>query len=259
MIRMIVRKHSILVARVFFRVSLFVLVAGTLLIPVSAVHAANAEATCQKGRYVAAAKYAACHQKAVGRHFGGVRCYDNEAFEGKISKCRVLYTAAWERLQAAASGTGATCDNARFRDNGDGTATDRLTGLQWEQKTNDGSVHDTGNAYTWTAGQMAADGTAYASFLATLNGAGCFANHCDWRLPTIAELQTILPEPYPCTTSPCIDQGMFGPTPIAGDWAATTYVGNPSEAWGVAFQTGNVFHSAKNAHFYYVRAVRAGL
>ncbi len=104
--------------------------------------------------------------KAVGKHFGGVKCFGRREVRGKISKCRVQYTAAWTKLQTAASGTGATCDNARFQDNGDGTVTDRLTGLQWEQKTNDGSIHDTGNIYTWSAVNTAADGTAYTSFLA---------------------------------------------------------------------------------------------
>ncbi len=70
-----------------------------------------------------------------------------------------MYTAAWAKLQATAPGS--TCDNARFHDNGDGTVTDRLTGLQWEQKKNDGSVHgektfrpvhDMDNLYSWSAG-----------------------------------------------------------------------------------------------------------
>jgi hypothetical protein len=256
---MVVRKLPTVVPRLIVGVALIALVAGALLVQVSAVQAADAEAKCQRGRYVAAARYAACHQKALGKHFGGFKCFTSEGFEEKISKCRVLYTAAWATLQATTSGTGATCDNARFRDNGDGTVTDRLTGLQWEQKTNDGSVHDTGSIYTWSDGITAADGTAYTSFLATLNSGGCFANHCDWRLPAISELQTILTEPYPCTTSPCIDQTIFGPTPTVGDWASTTYVGNPGDAWSVSFQTGNVFNLTKSAGFYYVRAVRAGM
>lgn len=249
-----------LVTRLLVGLALIALVTTSApLIQIGTAHAANPESTCQRGRYVALAKYLMCHQDALGRHFGGVRCFSAEGFEKKISKCRVLYTAAWAKLQATTSGTGATCDHPRFQDNGNGTVTDRLTGLQWEQKTNDASVHDAGNIYTWSAGHMAADGTAYTSFLATLNSAGCFANHCDWRLPALSELQTILKEPYPCTTSPCIDQSVFGPTTAVGNWAATTYVGNQLDAWGVSFQTGNVFFLSKDAAFYHVRAVRAGL
>ncbi len=65
--------------------------------------------------------------------------------------------------------TGSTCvANNRFTDNGDGTVTDALTGLAWEKKTNDGSVHDQGNRYTWGNG----DGTALTIFLTGLNTPG---------------------------------------------------------------------------------------
>jgi hypothetical protein len=108
--------------------------------------------------------------------------------------------------------------------------TDRLTGLQWEQKTDDASVHDKDNFHSWSTIPPAADGTAFTSFLTTLNG-GCFAGQCDWRLPTLLELQTILLEPYPCTTSPCIDQAVFGPTAVNGYWSATTNASGSPSAW----------------------------
>ncbi len=259
MTHMVVWKHPTTVGRLFTRLTLAALATGALLLHVSGVQAADAESTCQKGRYTAAAKYAGCHQKALGRHFAGFKCFRFVGLQGQLSRCRVDYTNTWVKLQSRANGTGATCDNPRFQDNSDGTLTDRLTGLQWEQKTDDDSVHDMDNVYTWTEGLTVADGTAYASFLATLNGAGCFAGHCDWRLPTISELQTILPEPYPCTTSPCIDQILFGPTAAVGSWSSTTYLNNPSEAWGVTFQTGNALNTSKDALFYFVRAVRGGL
>jgi hypothetical protein len=115
----------------------------------------------------------------------------------------------------------------RWVDLGNGTAYDRVTGLTWEQKTDDGGIHDKDNNYTWGTFDGNADGTAFTTFLATLNGgvtgvgdcrsedgitqSGGFAGHCDWRLPTVAELQTILLEPLPCSTTPCIDQSVFGP------------------------------------------------
>jgi hypothetical protein len=64
--------------------------------------------------------------------------------------------------------------------NGDGTATDYDTGLVWEQKTDDGSVHDKDNRYSWCPGgappnptcnnpSNPPDGTAFTAFLGTLN------------------------------------------------------------------------------------------
>jgi hypothetical protein len=169
----------------------------------------------------------------------------------------------WPKLQAKASGTGSTCDNPRFNDNGDGTVTDRLTGLQWEQKTDDATVHDKDNTYTWSsggAGNTAADGTAFMTFLAALNSGGCFAGQCDWRLPTVAELQTILLAPYPCgTSSPCVDP-IFGPTVALYGWywSATTNAPNPNIAWIVHFYDGSVNYFDKGLAEY-ARAVRAGL
>lgn len=39
----------------------------------------------------------------------------------------------------------------RWLENGDGTATDLNTGLQWELKTDDGSIHDKDDTYKWAA------------------------------------------------------------------------------------------------------------
>lgn len=160
------------------------------MVAVRSARAADAEEACQKGRYLAAAKYAACHLKIALRDAAppGV-----DGMAGLLRKCRTKYAATWARLQTKAIGTGSTCDNPRFVDNGDGTVIDRLTNLRWEQKTEDGTIHDVNHLYTW-GGSVEPTGTAYKIFLASLNGSTCFANACDWRLPTLAELQTLATE-----------------------------------------------------------------
>ncbi len=81
----------------------------------------------------------------------------------------------------------------RFQDNGDGTISDTRTGLQWEKKSHDGSIHDQDFLYTWSASSEGIpDGTAFSEFLASLNTSPCFAGHCDWRLPTTGELQNLV-------------------------------------------------------------------
>jgi hypothetical protein len=73
-----------------------------------------------------------------------------------------------------------------YTDNGDGTITDNNTGLIWEKKTltYPYDIHTLDNIYSW-------DG-AFSDFIAVLNTDPCFANYCDWRLPNVKELQSIV-------------------------------------------------------------------
>jgi hypothetical protein len=210
------------------------------------------EQQCQKGRYDAAAKYGQCHDKALGKLFA---TNDLTTLQPALSKCRVKYTSTWLKLQTKAVGTGSTCDASRFVDTGVGTVVDNLTGLEWEKKSDDGLYRDKDFLWSWI--------DANNNFLAGNPNGGLNTECpgaegiCDWRLPTLAELQTILSEPFPCTTSPCID-GVFGPTVVHDYWSSTTLADNPTYAWGVFFGTGEVSYGVKTLHNS-VRAVRGGL
>jgi hypothetical protein len=77
---------------------------------------------------------------------------------------------------------------------------DNVTRLIWEMKTDDGSIHDKDNKYTWydsnptTNGDNAGtpgDGTDTEDFINALNAAN-FGGHSDWRMPTVNELRSIV-------------------------------------------------------------------
>jgi len=154
----------------------------------------------------------------------------------------------------------------RFVDNGDGTVCDHQTGLMWEMKDASDSTQDLSNPrdvdnnYTWSISGGPPDGTAYTDFLARLNGtiAGTspseqLGGHRDWRLPTSAELQTILD----CSAgAPCIDP-TFGPTAASAYWSSTSNAGNPDLAWFANFFNGDVLIFNESIDLR-VRAVRGG-
>ncbi len=143
----------------------------------------------------------------------------------------------------------------RYVDNGDGTVSDKTTCLMWEQKTDDDTVHDTDNLYTWSTGSpYNPDGTAFFDFLAELNGPSPFTGHDDWRLPTISELENVVDVSQ---GTPTIDQTVFGPTQQLLYWSSSTSQGNPSRAWFAAFNNGATGDDLKSRGNY-VRAVRGG-
>jgi hypothetical protein len=208
--------------RASLRCTLWVTVLVSLVAQSGTARAATAEEHCLKARHVAMAKYTACQHKALAAYLGAAK--DFSEFQQVASKCRVKLGKVWPKLQAKAAGTGSTCDNARFVDNGDG----------------------------------AADGTVYTGFLATLNDSGgCFAGQCDWRVPAIDELQAIyLPEPYSCTIIPCIDETLFGPAGVYFKaWTATSDATDATFAWSVLDT--HLFAQFKGGSSQ-VRAVRGG-
>jgi len=160
----------------------------------------------------------------------------------------------------------------RYVGNGDGTVTDNETGLMWEKKTgavgigNPTDVHDVNNRYPWTDTGRDPDGTLYTEFLATLNSNNsddpnsvCFANHCDWRIPTIVELQTIIDSTASGCGSgaPCINSA-FGPTSTGFYWSSSSSAtNNHITAWGANFNDGDVNIGGKFPRIY-ARAVRGG-
>lgn len=140
----------------------------------------------------------------------------------------------------------------------DGTITDTNTGLMWEKLSDDRTIHNWNNVYTWD--------NAFSAKIATLN-AGRFAGHRDWRLPNFKELQSIVnyelvPGPTVaaafntgctpgCTVTSC------SCTQPRAYWSSSSYANNPPYAWVVGFSVGDDGEGYK-ASSNFVRAVRGG-
>jgi hypothetical protein len=126
-----------------------------------------------------------------------------------------------------------------------GTVTDSFTGLMWDQCADglSGGTCAIGTAvgYTWSD----------AFGLAATQNAVNYKLYSDWRLPSIAELRTLLKG----STSPTIDTAAFPNTPSGYFWSGTN--ANPSVAWIVNFNQGSTSGDGKT-YPDYVRLVRSG-
>jgi hypothetical protein len=244
---------------------------ATLLCAGTALATPTPEQKCDYARITAWAKYARCVEVVLAKDAKGVTFDEFAAF----AKCRHTYFKNWTAFQSKASLAGSTCDEdivgSRFTDNGV-TVTDNLSGLVWEKKTNDGSVHNGNAAYSWSLnlGLLGVeDGTAFTYFLINLNYSWPgFAESNGWRLPTLAELQTIVLD-FACTGAgngatcrcpvyPCL---AFTDSNAVPDqyWSATSNAFSNAVAWRVYFSNGTVSCNLGKGNSAYVRAVRGGL
>lgn len=199
---------------------------------------------------------------------GQAKCYNNsaemtpcpapgEAFYGQDGNYNIN-PPSYTKLDATGN---ALADNAAswamIRDN--------VTGLIWENKTSDGSIHDGAKSFTWCDTNTATNGgyqgtcgtgtgnaaTDTAAFVKALNDAK-FGGFPDWRRPTVKELTTILDR---SRYYPSFNATWFPNTASSNYWSSTTTYNE--YAWSVDFGYGNVVSYYKTYAFV-VRAVRGG-
>uniref|UniRef100_A0A7C4VR74 DUF1566 domain-containing protein n=1 Tax=Desulfatirhabdium butyrativorans TaxID=340467 RepID=A0A7C4VR74_9BACT len=120
-----------------------------------------------------------------------------------------------------------------FVDNGDGTVTDHITGLMWQQNDTPG--------LNWKS--------ALAACVTSQTG-----GYTDWRMPTIKELASLTSLGR---SGPAINTYYFPTTSSADYWSGTTRAETTSQAWVVNFNYGADNYLAKTSTAY-VRAVRSG-
>ncbi|MFM7144051.1 MAG: DUF1566 domain-containing protein [Alphaproteobacteria bacterium] len=254
----------------------------------------TAAQSCEAAKVKAAGKAAQCRLNAAGvfaASAGGQ--VDVDKRDAAYAKCQSTLNDAYSKAdvkygnecpvpantsivdaltQAYAGNVIVVNQQSRFVDNGDGTVTDNLTHLMWEKKT--GAVgtavscpdvatcpdpHVVNNIYTWSAVNVSPwpfDGTAATVFLGLINSQpACLAGHCDWRLPSVEELLTIVEQ----GSGPPAINATFGPTQPYYYWTATTFAGafTPYYAWFVDFFGGNYQNNGFKLDGYFVRAVRS--
>jgi hypothetical protein len=186
-----------------------------------------------------------------------------------VSLCfGVIGVVSWTSPAQAGNfpGDGVEDPQLRYKDNGNGTFTDKNTGFMWEIKNNNGGIHDVDNTYLWSNTGVAPDGPLFEVFLGTLNntcrddetiacvtngdckarnggpGGPCgFAGYRDWCIPHVKLLQSI------------VDYGTFEPASSVPGltaasfpyWSATTIASSDDFAWFVNFNFGGVNGESK--------------
>ena len=132
----------------------------------------------------------------------------------------------------------------RFTDNGNGSVTDRVTGLTWLKNAN------CFNVQTWTAALN--DANSLASGACGLTDGSAAGT---WRLPNIREIQSL------------IDYGQYNPALPAGHpftgvqpvhyWSSTNFVNSPNNAFQLDLVSGGLYIDVKG-NAYPVWPVRGG-
>jgi len=166
----------------------------------------------------------------------------------------------------------------RFRDNGDGTVTDNLTGLTWLKDANCIQTQYPGFDEDLREGDTVGDGRVSQQhaleFVAGINAgtySDCGASQTDWRLPNVNELHSLFDLrwsapalPDTAGTGQWSEGDPFTGVQFSSDWpycwSSTTDASSTAAAWYVGLTGGSVGCQDKASSwlFFYVWPVRGG-
>lgn len=163
----------------------------------------------------------------------------DEAIEGVIELPRTGQTDSYATGDDGDLEKGVAWPSPRFTNNGDGTITDNLTGLMWQQAGDDSGQID------WTSALN------YAN-TRTLGGYG------DWRLPNIKELRSLANYSQDHLYSWLNDRGFAGIPMSSSYWSSTTVPLQSGSAFRVSMNIGDKTYADKLASSFRILAVRSG-
>jgi len=139
--------------------------------------------------------------------------------------CGALDWALWPMPNGSGDVSAGAPNPNKYSDNMDGTVSDLVTHLMWQQQVpTTGGLNEDGNL-TWGAA------SEYCSILSA-------SGHDDWRLPSEIELASLLDYSDLGQGHPSIDRALFPDTPLSAFWSSTTLAGAATNAWTVYFDAG---------------------
>lgn len=137
---------------------------------------------------------------------------------------------------------------SQFLDHGDGTVTDRRTGLTWkrclEGLSDSGCTVGAVEYFTW---QEALEQPSL------VNASGGFAGYTDWRVPNINELRSIVEERC---VSPALNQSLFPDALGDAVWSSSPTAGTANFSRYVDFAIGNSDSGGRGRNYTALRLVR---
>jgi len=156
---------------------------------------------------------------------GQTACYDNEAEIACPQPGEPFYGQDAQYEAAAMSYTKLGHGGVELPDNATEwiMVRDNVTGLEWENKTDNGTIHDKDNLYGWY--------NAEDIFFDQIN-IDNFGGHSDWRVPELKELAMLVDSSIPCP-GPTIDTAYFMPSQAAHYWSKDH--GDWLVEWGPSF------------------------